>query len=431
MIKIDKLSRNFGDIKAVDEISFCIQDKEIVGFLGPNGAGKTTTLRMIVGYLQPASGNIEIDGESIFTDPLKACRQIGYLPEQNPLYDEMTVVELLAYFAALRKLKRDYFRERLNFVVKNCGLKEVLNQRIGTLSKGYRQRTGLAQAILHDPKILLLDEPTSGLDPNQIIEIRELIRELGKEKMVLLSSHIMQEVQALCDRVVIINKGKIIVDDTIENLPNYLNRSTMLILEVQGENIDFSDFTAKYPFVELKILSRDETSCKISVYETSGRLMSSSTTEQNSSKISVNEPSGRLMSSSTTEQNSSKISVNEPSGRLMSSSTTEQNSSKISVNEPSGRLMSSSTTEQNSSKIGVNEPSEFDLRKEISSFIRDKGWLILEFSTSKMSLESIFHELTIENYYESEIEEKLPSEQEFMEEEHTKPEEVNSIKEEQ
>ena len=387
MIKIDKLSRNFGEIKAVDEISFCIQDKEIVGFLGPNGAGKTTTLRMIVGYLQPGSGNIEIDGESIFTDPLKASRQIGYLPEQNPLYEEMTVVELLAYFAALRKLKRDYFRERLNFVVKKCGIKEVLNQRIGTLSKGYRQRTGLAQAILHDPKILILDEPTSGLDPNQIIEIRELIRELGKEKMVLLSSHIMQEVQALCDRVVIINKGKIIVDDTIENLPHYLNRSTMLILEVQGENIDFSDFTTKYPFVELKILFRDETSCKIGVYETSGRLMSSS--------------------------------------------TTEQNSHKIGVDETSGRLMSSSTTEQNSHKIGVDETSGFDLRKEISSFIRDKGWLILEFSTSKMSLESIFHELTIENFYEQEIEEKLSPEQEFIEEEQTKPEEVNSIEEEQ
>ena len=387
MIKIDKLSRNFGEIKAVDEISFCIQDKEIVGFLGPNGAGKTTTLRMIVGYLQPGSGNIEIDGESIFTDPLKASRQIGYLPEQNPLYEEMTVVELLAYFAALRKLKRDYFRERLNFVVKKCGIKEVLNQRIGTLSKGYRQRTGLAQAILHDPKILILDEPTSGLDPNQIIEIRELIRELGKEKMVLLSSHIMQEVQALCDRVVIINKGKIIVDDTIENLPHYLNRSTMLILEVQGENIDFSDFTTKYPFVELKILFRDETSCKISVYETSGRLMSSS--------------------------------------------TTEQNSHKIGVDNTSGRLMSSSTTEQNSHKIGVDETSGFDLRKEISSFIRDKGWLILEFSTSKMSLESIFHELTIENFYEQEIEEKLSPEQEFIEEEQTKPEEVNSIEEEQ
>ena len=409
MIKIDKLSRNFGEIKAVDEISFCIQDKEIVGFLGPNGAGKTTTLRMIVGYLQPGSGNIEIDGESIFTDPLKASRQIGYLPEQNPLYEEMTVVELLAYFAALRKLKRDYFRERLNFVVKKCGIKEVLNQRIGTLSKGYRQRTGLAQAILHDPKILILDEPTSGLDPNQIIEIRELIRELGKEKMVLLSSHIMQEVQALCDRVVIINKGKIIVDDTIENLPNYLNRSTMLILEVQGENIDFSDFTTKYPFVELKILFRDETSCKISVYETSGRLMSSS----------------------TTEQNSHKIGADETSGRLMSSSTMEQNRHKIGVDNTSGRLMSSSTTEQNSHKIGVDETSGFDLRKEISSFIRDKGWLILEFSTSKMSLESIFHELTIENFYEQEIEEKLSPEQEFIEEEQTKPEEVNSIEEEQ
>ncbi|HPA24824.1 MAG TPA: ATP-binding cassette domain-containing protein, partial [Candidatus Cloacimonas sp.] len=255
------------------------------------------------------------------------------------------------------------------------------------LSKGYRQRTGLAQAILHDPKILILDEPTSGLDPNQIIEIRELIRELGKEKMVLLSSHIMQEVQALCDRVVIINKGKIIVDDTIENLPHYLNRSTMLILEVQGENIDFSDFTTKYPFVELKILFRDKTSCKISVDETSGRLMSSS--------------------------------------------TTEQNSHKIGVDETSGRLMSSSTTEQNSHKIGVDETSGFDLRKEISSFIRDKGWLILEFSTSKMSLESIFHELTIENFYEQEIEEKLSPEQEFIEEEQTKPEEVNSIEEEQ
>jgi len=343
MIKIDKLSRYFGDIKAVDEISFCIQDKEIVGFLGPNGAGKTTTLRMIVGYLQPSSGNIEIDGESIFTDPLKASRQIGYLPEQNPLYDEMTVVELLAYFAALRKLKRDYFRERLNFVVKNCGLKDVLYQRIGTLSKGYRQRTGLAQAILHDPRILILDEPTSGLDPNQIIEIRELIRELGKEKMVLLSSHIMQEVQALCDRVVIINKGKIIVDDNIENLPNYLKRSTMLILEVQGENVDFSDFLKEYPFVELDILSRTETTCKVCVYET----------------------------------------------------------------------------------------SEFDLRQELSRFIRDRGWLILEFSTSKMSLESIFHELTIENYYEPEIEEKLSTEQEFMEEEQTKPAETEDNGEEQ
>ncbi len=329
MIKIEKLSRNFGNIKAVDDISFCIQDREILGFLGPNGAGKTTTLRMIVGYLQPSSGNIEIDGESIFANPLKASSQIGYLPEHNPLYDEMSVIELLAYFASLRKMKRDYFKERLDYVVKNCGLKEVLYQKIGTLSKGYRQRTGLAQAILHNPRILIMDEPTSGLDPNQIIEIRELIRELGKEKMVLLSSHIMQEVQALCDRIVIINKGKIIVDDTKENLPNYLKKSSLLTLEVQGDNINFSEFLAMYPFVEMEVFSQTDTTCKMGFYET----------------------------------------------------------------------------------------PEIDLRKELAGFIRQKGWLILELSTSKLSLESIFHELTEGEYTpaDTEISPPEPEEQNTQE----------------
>jgi len=340
MIKIDKLSRNFGSLKAVDEISFCIRDQEIVGFLGPNGAGKTTTLRMMVGYLQPNSGNIEIDGVSIFADPLKASRQIGYLPEQNPLYDDMTVFEALAYFASLRRLKRDYFQERLKFVVKNCGLKEVLFQRIGTLSKGYRQRTGLAQAILHDPRILILDEPTSGLDPNQIIEIRELIRNLGKEKMVLLSSHIMQEVQALCDRVVIISKGKIIVDDAIEKLPGYLKRSKILNLEVQGENIDFSAFLALHPSLELEILSRDETSCKIVFYET----------------------------------------------------------------------------------------PEIDLRQELSRFISDRGWLILELSSGNISLESIFYELTGADSSESELSENA-NQEEISPVELNEPDAAEEIKE--
>lgn len=268
MISIKKLSRNFREIKAVDEISFNIADKEIMGFLGPNGAGKTTTLRMLVGYLQPNSGTIELDGESIFNDPIKASSQIGYLPEQNPLYDDMSVAEALAYIAALRGMKHDIFVQRRNFVVQNCGLKEVLHQRIGTLSKGYRQRTGLAQAILHDPRILILDEPTSGLDPNQIMEIRELIRTLGREKMVILSSHIMQEVQALCDRVVIINKGKIIVDDRKDNLPNYLKNSSYLNLEVQGEAIDFSEFTAQHPGIEMDIVSQNETNCIVNIYDT-------------------------------------------------------------------------------------------------------------------------------------------------------------------
>lgn len=265
MIKINNLSRSFGSLKAVDEISFSIRDKEIVGFLGPNGAGKTTTLRMLVGYLQPSSGSIELDGKNIFDDPLVYSRQIGYLPEHNPLYDEMTVDEALAYFAALRDMNKQAFKQRRAFVIQNCGLGEVIRQRIGTLSKGYRQRTGLALAILHDPRILILDEPTSGLDPNQIIEIRELIRQLGQEKMVILSSHIMQEVQALCDRVVIINKGKIIVDDSKDKLGSYLNTSDMLYVEVEGTNIDFVGFCGEYPAVELSIIGNDNKHCKLRV----------------------------------------------------------------------------------------------------------------------------------------------------------------------
>lgn len=267
MITIERLSRSFGAIKAVDDISFNIQDQEILGFLGPNGAGKTTTLRMLVGYLQPSSGTIELDGKSIFDDPLAVSRQIGYLPEQNPLYDEMTVSEALTYIAELRKLDKGFYSERRDFVIKNCGLKDVLYQKIGTLSKGYRQRTGLAQAILHDPRILILDEPTSGLDPNQIIEIRSLIRNLGKEKMVILSSHIMQEVQALCDRVVIINKGRIVVDDLKENLGNYLQNSTILKVELEGTQIDLEEFCLAHPEVEISCTpltdQRIELSCSM------------------------------------------------------------------------------------------------------------------------------------------------------------------------
>ncbi|GAB1366773.1 gliding motility-associated ABC transporter ATP-binding subunit GldA [Candidatus Cloacimonadaceae bacterium] len=258
MIKIENLSRHFGQLRAVDGISFCLQDREILGFLGPNGAGKTTTLRMLVGYLQPSSGSISLDGESIFADPLKTSRQIGYLPEHNPLYEEMNVDEALEYFAELRKMPKDKFTERRDYVVQNCGLTDVLPQKIGTLSKGYRQRTGLALAILHDPRILILDEPTSGLDPNQILEIRDLIRKLGKEKMVILSSHIMQEVQALCDRVVIINKGKIIVDDLIGNLPRYLNKGISLRLVLKGEEVDFSDFRAEHPDLDLQLNQEGE-----------------------------------------------------------------------------------------------------------------------------------------------------------------------------
>jgi ABC-2 type transport system ATP-binding protein len=265
MIEIKNLSRYFGGLTAVDDISFTVSSGNITGFLGPNGAGKTTTMRMMVGYLQPNSGSILLDGTSIFEDPISTSTKIGYLPEHNPLYDEMVTIEILRYIADLRQLESGFFARRLDFVVENCGLHDVLTQRVGTLSKGYRQRVGLAMAILHDPEILILDEPTSGLDPNQILEIRELIRNLGAHKTVLLSSHIMQEVQALCDRVLIINQGKIIVDDDIEKLDSYLKGIQLLHLELEGEDVDFTEFLDYHPELELTSQIREDTHCKLQI----------------------------------------------------------------------------------------------------------------------------------------------------------------------
>jgi len=251
LIEIKNLSRSFGATKAVDDISFAVDSGEIVGFLGPNGAGKTTTLRMMVGYLQPEAGMIELDGESVFSDPLAASARIGYLPEHNPLYEEMNVREFLVYMGELRRLPKPVLNERLELVRAKCGLEPVWPRPVKTLSKGFKQRAGLAQAILHDPDVLLLDEPTGGLDPNQIIEIRQLIRELGQAKTVILSSHIMQEVQALCSRVIIINAGRIIVDDRIENLGSYINGFNRLILEVEAEEPDFRPWLDQFEEVEL------------------------------------------------------------------------------------------------------------------------------------------------------------------------------------
>ncbi|MGC9361981.1 MAG: ATP-binding cassette domain-containing protein, partial [Candidatus Syntrophosphaera sp.] len=251
MIEIKDLSRSFGQTKAVDGISFAVDSGEIVGFLGPNGAGKTTTLRMIVGYLQPDAGSIELDGESVFRDPLAASARIGYLPEHNPLYEEMSVREFLVYMGEIRRMPKDFLRRRLEFVRAACGLEPVWLKPVKALSKGFKQRTGLAQAILHDPDVLLLDEPTGGLDPNQIIEIRRLIRELGEAKTLILSSHILQEVQALCSRVIIINAGRIIVDDAIGNLGSHIAGFNRLILEVEAREPDFTPWLDQYDDVLL------------------------------------------------------------------------------------------------------------------------------------------------------------------------------------
>ena len=217
-IQIENLSKKYGHQKAVDNISFEVKPGEVLGFLGPNGAGKSTTMKMITGYLSMGDGDIRLGGKSVrdHSDELK--QHIGYLPENNPLYLDMPVIDYLEFCASLQGMKKNSIDKRVREMVSVCGLNPEKHKKIGELSKGYRQRVGLAQAMIHDPEILVLDEPTTGLDPNQIVEIRKLIRELGKAKTVVLSTHILPEVEATCDRILIINKGKIVANGTAENL---------------------------------------------------------------------------------------------------------------------------------------------------------------------------------------------------------------------
>ncbi|HNY01420.1 MAG TPA: ATP-binding cassette domain-containing protein [Bacteroidales bacterium] len=217
-VSIENLSKSYGFQKAVDDISFKVDTGEIVGFLGPNGAGKTTTMKIITCALAPQAGDVKVGGVSVQQNPEEVKRHIGYLPETNPLYKEMPVIDYLHFVAEIQGVPKAKIRERILEMVNVCGLKAEKHKKIGELSKGYQQRVGLAQAMIHDPEVLILDEPTSGLDPNQIVEIRELIKKIGREKTVLLSSHILAEVEATCDRIVIINKGQLVADNTANNL---------------------------------------------------------------------------------------------------------------------------------------------------------------------------------------------------------------------
>lgn len=215
----------YGEQKAVDDISFSLNKGEIVGFLGPNGAGKSTTMKIITGYIKPDEGTAVVSGINVQRDPLAAKRKIGYLPEANPLYYDMYVQEYLGFVADVHAVSDK--KNKINSIINTVGLTPERRKRTGQLSKGYKQRVGLAAALIHDPEVLVLDEPTTGLDPNQILEIRDLIRNLGKNKTVLFSTHILQEVEALCDRVVIINKGKIIADSTLHDLKANGNGQTL------------------------------------------------------------------------------------------------------------------------------------------------------------------------------------------------------------
>jgi len=227
-VEVKGLTKIYGEQKAVDNISFTISKGEIVGFLGPNGAGKSTTMKMITGYLEPTAGDIEVNDVDVKKNPLDAKRKIGYLPESNALYYDMYVREYLGFIADVHKVENK--KQRIEEVIVLTGLTPESKKRVGQLSKGYKQRVGLAAALLHDPEVLILDEPTSGLDPNQIIEIRNVIKEQGKNKLVLFSSHILQEVEAICDRVIIINKGRIVADDKLSDLHQ---RSSSSVVRVQ------------------------------------------------------------------------------------------------------------------------------------------------------------------------------------------------------
>ncbi len=213
-MKITEITKIYGTQKAVDNISFSVKKGEIVGFLGVNGAGKSTTMKMLTGFVKPTSGEVFINDIDVVKNPIEAQKHIGYLPEHNPLYLDMYVREYLEFQAEIHKTNK----QQINDVIEKVGLTPEVHKKIGQLSKGYRQRVGLASAILHNPDVLILDEPTTGLDPNQLVEIRELIKELGKDKVVLFSTHIMQEVEAICSRVIIINKGKILIDKQLSEL---------------------------------------------------------------------------------------------------------------------------------------------------------------------------------------------------------------------
>jgi len=252
MIKVENLSKYYGEVKAVQSINFELNYGEVIGFLGANGAGKSTTLKVMTGYLTATSGNVYVNDLDIQENALEIQKQIGYLPELNPLYGEMRVYDLLEFTAKIRNITGKAFKNALSRVVEQCGLQGVIHRMVSECSKGYKQRIGLACAMIHDPKILILDEPVTGLDPNQIVEIRTLIKNLGTEKLVLMSSHILQEIQATVNRIIIIHKGEIVADGTNEDLMSSFMGNTKLTLEIKNaQDESVKALTEKIPALSL------------------------------------------------------------------------------------------------------------------------------------------------------------------------------------
>lgn len=234
MIEVKNLTKRYGPTVAVDNVSFSAKSGEVLGFLGPNGAGKTTTMRVLTCYLSADEGNATVDGYDVFDQSVEVRKRIGYLPESAPLYTDMGVIDYLKFIAQVRDIPKSQRQQRTKEVIDICGLESVIQKDVGELSKGYRQRLGLAQSLIHDPPILIMDEPTSGLDPNQIIEIRNLIKEIGKEKMIIFSTHILPEVSATCSRILIINNGKIVANGSPESLADRAKGGQVVDITIRG-----------------------------------------------------------------------------------------------------------------------------------------------------------------------------------------------------
>lgn len=272
MVKVTHLTKKYGDYCAVDDISFELEEGCVYGFLGPNGAGKSTTMNMITGYLAPTRGSVLIDDISMMKSPEKAKKLIGYLPEIPPLYPDMTVIEYLKFAAELKGIDKIERMDRIRKIIDTVKLETVEERLIRNLSKGYKQRVGLAQALLADPKVIILDEPTVGLDPKQIVEVRDLIRRLGEEHTVILSTHILSEVRAVCDHVIIVSRGKIAADDNIDHLVEQYNEKQRLILVVKGNSSNAEKVIGRIDGIEeKKMLEESAEFCRIGITAEAGR----------------------------------------------------------------------------------------------------------------------------------------------------------------
>ncbi len=269
MIEVKNITKKYGSTVAVDNISFQIKEGEIIGLLGPNGAGKSTTMNMITGYIEPTTGEIIIEGYNISKKPQKAKEQIGYMPEGVPLYSDLTVKEFVTYMSELKKVNRKERKEKVEKIIEETGLKNVEKKLIRNLSRGYKQRVSMAGALVGEPKILILDEPTVGLDPKQITEIRQLIKDLGKTHTIILSSHILSEVRQICNKVIIINKGKIIAIDTPENLEKKVNENNNVYVTVEDTDNKIESIKEKISEIkEIKLIKENEDKTKQYIIET-------------------------------------------------------------------------------------------------------------------------------------------------------------------